>query len=252
MPEYKFNKKKDGVLHNFIANSSISYPADEGSLPKCVEIIKEVKLPGDAGAYYQRMRDQLQMARGNFNEMNNAFVRMRQISSGFMGYEDDETGEKAKFEFPDNPKLDLLLSSINEIDPDEKIIVFFDFNYSGERILKELTKQKISALLMYGKTKDVALVRDQFLKDKKKRVLLLQNKLGIGINVQVSRYNFFFESPVSAIDRKQCVGRFVRQHSLFKTVFQYDLVMKDTVDYDVLKFHREGGDLFESIVRGAK
>lgn len=252
MPEYNFNKKQETLLHDFIANSSISYPADEGSLPQCVEIIKEVKLPSDAGSYYDKMREQLQASRGNFNEIKNAFVRMRQISSGFMGYEDDETGEKAKFEFPDNPKLDLLMSLLGEMDPDDKVIVFFDFNYSGERILNELKQQKIDALLMYGKTKDTALVRDQFLKDKKKRVLLLQNKLGIGINVQVSRYNIFFESPVSAIDRKQCVGRFVRQHSAFKTVFQYDLVMKDSVDLDILRFHKEGGDLFEAIVRGQK
>lgn len=251
-PEYKFDKKKQDLLHDFIANSSIAYPADEGSLPKCVEIVKEVELPSDAGSYYERMREQLAAAHGNFNEMQNAFVRMRQISSGFMGYEDDETGERAKFEFPDNPKLDLLMSLINSMDPEHKVIVFFDFNYSGERILKELKKQKIDAVLLYGKTKDPALARDEFLKNKKKRVLLLQNKLGVGINVQVSRYNFFFESPVSAIDRKQCVGRFVRQHSLFKTVFQYDLVMKDTVDLDVLAFHKEGGDLFDKIIRGSK
>lgn len=251
-PEFKFNKKQQDLLNDFIANASISYPADEGSLPKCVEIQKMIELPSDANQYYQRMREQLIAARGNFQETKNAFIRMRQISSGFMGYEDDETGERAKFEFPHNPKLDSLMAMLSDMDPSEKSIVFVDFNYSGERILKECKQAKIDAVLLYGKTKDPAATRDAFVKDPKKRVLILQNKLGVGLNVQVGRYGIFFESPVSAIDRKQCVGRFVRQHSLFKTVFQYDLLMKDTVDEQVLKFHKEGGDLFERIISGIK
>jgi SNF2 family DNA or RNA helicase len=249
-PEYKFNKKQQHLLNDFIANRSIAYPADEGSLPKCVEIQKIIQLPEDAGSYYQRMRDQLVAAQGNFNEMKNAFVRMRQISSGFLGYEDDETGEKCKFEFPDNPKLDSLMSLLQSIDLEHKVIVFVDFNYSGERILRELKEAKIVAGLLYGKTKNVEQVRDAFVNDKKQQVLILQNRMGVGLNLQCSRYGIYFESPVSAIDRTQCDGRFVRQHSLYKTVFKYDLIMKDTVDSDILKFHKEGGDLFESIIKG--
>jgi superfamily II DNA or RNA helicase len=252
MPEYKFNKKQQHLLNDFIANRSIAYPADEGSLPKCVSIQKIIELPADADVYYQQMREQLIAARGNYNESKNAFIRMRQISSGFIGYEDDETGQKAKFEFPDNPKLDYLLSLIQSIDPEHKIIVFVDFNYSGERILKLLKENKIQAGLLYGKTKDVEQVRDAFVKDKKQQVLILQNRMGVGLNLQCSRFGIYFESPVSAIDRVQCDGRFIRQHSLYKTVFSYDLLMKNTVDEQVLRYHREGGDLFERIIVGSK
>jgi hypothetical protein len=55
---------------------------------------------------------------------------------------------------------------------------------------------------------------------------------------------------LSAIDRKQCDGRFIRQHSLYKTVFKYDLLVKDTVDEQILRYHAEGGDLFERIIVG--
>jgi SNF2 family DNA or RNA helicase len=251
-PEYKFNKKQQKQLNDFIANRSISYPADEGSLPKVVPVLKEVELPTDAETYYSRFKDQLIAARGNYNESQNAFVRMRQISSGFVGYDDDETGERAKFEFPDNPKMDSLLSFLNSTNPDHKSIVFIDFNYSGERILKELKQAKIPALLLYGKTKDPEKVRDQFVQDPKSRVLILQNKLGVGLNIQVCRYGVFFESPVSAIDRKQCQRRVERQHSLYKTVFIYDLIMKNTVDEQILEFHKEGGNLFETVIRGKR
>lgn len=252
MPEYNFKKKSQGQLNDFIANASISYPADEGSLPQCVEIPKFVTLPGDAQAYYQRFKDQLIAAQGNFNETKNAFIRMRQISSGFIGYEDDETGEKAKFEFPDNPKLDLLLSLIQSTDPQHKIVVFIDFNYSGERILKELNKLKIPSLLMYGKTKDVQGTKTAFVQDPKKRVLILQNKMAAGLNIQVAKYGFFYENPVSTIEKKQARRRVERQHSLHKTVFIYNFIMRNTVDEQILEYHKEGGDLYEGIIRGIK
>ena len=249
-PTYKFDKTKEGLLNDIIANRSISYPADEGSLPECVSIQKYVALPEDAGTYYKKFKDELIAARGNYHETKNAFLRMRQISSGFVGYQDDETGERAKFEFPDNPKLDMLVSLLSTVHQEHKSIVFFDFNYSGELILETLKKEKIEAVLLYGKTKDVDKARNEFMTNDKKRVLILQNRFGIGLNVQIAKYGFFHESPVSAILRKQCRGRFVRQHSSNKTVFEYDLLMADTVDSTILEFHKEGGDLFDAIIRG--
>lgn len=250
MPEYNFDKKKQAQLNDLIANASISYPADEGSLPACIDVQKFISLPADANTYYERFKETLIAARGNYNETKNAFIRMRQISSGFVGYEDDETGEKAKFEFPDNPKLDLLMSLLTSMQEDHKCVVFVEFNYSGERILKELNRAKIPALLLYGKTKDVQATKTAFVKDKKKRILILQNKMAAGLNIQVAKYGIFYESPVSAIDRKQAKRRVERQHSLYKTVFIYDLLMRGTVDEQILLYHKEGGDLYEGIIRG--
>jgi superfamily II DNA or RNA helicase len=247
--EHQFDKKKTNLLHDLIAHNSISYPVDEGSLPARVDVSKYITMTEDAQAYYDRFRQELIAAKGNFMETKNAFLRLRQISSGFVGYQDDETGERAKFEFPENPKLDMLMSILSSLDPAHKAIVFVDFNYSGERILKELKAEKIDASLLYGKTKDQEKVRDQFVNDPKKWVLILQNKLGTGLNIQVARYGIYFESPVSAIDRKQTQRRVERQHSLYKTIFIYDLIVQDTVDEKILQFHKEGGDLFESIIR---
>lgn len=250
MPEYKFSKKQKGLLNKFIANQSISFPADEGSLPECVPVAKFISLGTDADSYYQRFKDALVAARGNFQESQNAFIRMRQISSGFIGFEDDETGEKAKIEFPENPKLELLTSVLQSVYQQHKSIVFFEFNFSGERIIKELKKLKINAQIIYGKTKDVEDAKRQFMQNDKVRVLLLQNRMGAGLNIQVAKYGIFYESPVSAIMRKQCQRRVERQHSLHKTVFIYDLLMRGTVDEQILQFHKEGGDLFEAIIRG--
>lgn len=247
-PEYHFLKKNEESLQGMLANASIAYAADEASLPERINIQKFVSLGTDATSYYNRFKDQLIAARGNFQETKNAFLRLRQISSGFIGYEDDETGERAKFEFPDNPKMDLLLSLLSSMQEEYKAIVFFEFTYSGERILDELKKLKIPAVLMYGKTKDVNAARQEFLN--KKRVLILQNKFGVGLNVQVARYGIHFESAVSAITRKQCDARVHRQHSSHESVFMYDLLVRDTVDAKILEFHREGSELMQAIVHG--
>lgn len=246
-PEYRFLKKNQPLLNEFIQNRSISFPAEEGSLPQCVTIKKFVTLGSDATAYYERYKEQLIAAQGNFQETKNAFIRMRQISSGFVGYEDDETGERCKLELPDNPKLDLLMTVLPTLQ--HKSIVFFEFTYSGERILKELKKAKIGAEIIYGKTRDVEAAKRNFMQNDKTRVLLLQNRMGQGLNVQIAKYGFFYEAPVSAILHKQCKRRVERQHSLYKTVFIYYLLMRGGVDEQILEFHEEGGNLFENIIR---
>ena len=248
--EYKFAKRKKQELNDFIANRSIEFEADKASLPGCVDVRKYVSLDGDANAYYQRFKDQLMAAQGNLVESKSAFIRMRQISSGFIGFEDDETGEKAKFEFPENPKLEMLLSILRSTRPEYKVVIFFEFTYSGDKILDELKKNKIGAQIIYGKTKDVEAAKQKFMQDVKTRVLLLQCRMAAGLNIQVAKYGIFYESPVSAIKRKQCKRRVERQHALHKTVFIYDLLMKNTVDEQILDFHAEGGDLFEAIIRG--
>jgi superfamily II DNA or RNA helicase len=249
-PTYKFDTTKETLLNDIISNKSISYPADEGSLPECVSIQKYVSLPEDAGVYYNKFKQELIAAKGNYHETKNAFLRLRQISSGFVGYQDDETGERSKFEFPDNPKLDLLVSMLKTVQEDHKSIVFFEFTFSGEKILEALKKEKIDSVLLYGNTKDVDKARNEFMTKPKKRVLILQNRFGIGMNVQIAKYLCFYESPVSAILRKQCRGRVVRQHSLYKTVFEYDLLVEGTMDSKILEFHKEGCDLFDAIIRG--
>jgi SNF2 family DNA or RNA helicase len=248
--EYHFDKRKNGLLHTMLANRSISYEADAASLPAVVPIKKAVALPEEAHVYYERARQAILDAKGNFRELRNAFMRMRQISSGFVGYSDDEAGEKAKFVFPQNSKLEMLLSIVASIRPDHKVIVFTEFTYSGERILKELTDMGIGAVHLYGKSKHVDKLRDQFKYDQKIQVLILQNAFGKGLNVQVAKYGIFYESPVSAIDRKQCRRRVERQHSLYKSVFIYDLVTAGTLDEKILSFAQEGANLFDAIVRG--
>ena len=248
--EYTFDKKKQDLLHKFIANKSIDFESAKGTLPECTYTKEVVRMPEEAQAYYRKFRDALVAARGNYQEGKNAFIRLRQISSGFVGFTDDETGEKAKFAFPDNPKLDMLLSILRGTKEGEKNIIFFDFTWSGERLLEALKKSGRGAVLLYGKTKNVDAVRQQFMDDPRVQDLVLQNKFGVGLNIQIARSGIFYESPISAIVRKQCRGRFVRQHALHKRVNEIDLVMDGTIDAQILENIKEGGDLLKRIING--
>ena len=58
----------------------------------------------------------------------------------------------------------------------------------------------------------------------------------------------FFESPVSVIDREQAERR-LRRDGQEHTVFQYDPVVRGSVDRKILHFHAEGEDLMQALLR---
>lgn len=248
---YVFDKKKKPLLNRVLANRSIRYEADEADLPRVVPVIKKVTLPQDIQTYYNQARGAVIAAHGNYQEMKNAFLRMRQLSSGFLGYVDDETGAKAKFEFPTNPKLDMLLGIVEAIPRHQKIIIYIDFIFSGRKIGAELDNLGIEHADLYGVVKNEGEVLRRYKADPKCNTLLLSNSTGgFGLNLQVTKYGIYYESPVSTIVRRQTERRFIRQESPHQTVFRYDLVARGTADEQILLYHKQGGDLFQAIVQG--
>jgi len=247
--EYKFKKDGKKLLSHFLDHGSITYPADEADLPKVSRIPRHVSLGETAEAYYERAKEQIMAAQGNYSEMKNAFMRMRQISSGFIGYRDDETGLKAKFSFDTNPKLELLETVMLEIDPKYKVIVFHEFQYSAKVISEMLGDIGIGHVNIYGDVKDPRGLRNQWRDNPKKQVLVLSNSSGgYGLNLQAAKYGIYYESPVGAILRKQTEKRFDRQYSLHKKIFMLDLIVRGTADQSILDFHAEGRSLWKAIL----
>jgi SNF2 family DNA or RNA helicase len=250
--DFKFDAKKKPLLNQFLADSSIEYEANAADLPMCTPLKKYATLPGDAEVYYERAKQSLIESHGNYNEIKNVFLRMRQISSGFVGYGDDETGERAKLIFPHNPKMDALLAFCESIRPENKAIIFFDFTYSGERIVAELKKLGLTAAILHGKTKEADLrkIKEDFNKTRRLQFLVLQNEFGIGLNIQVAKYGLYYESPVSAVMRYQTRRRVERQFAKHDRVFIVDFITRGTMDERILEFHKTGQNLLESLVRG--
>lgn len=249
--EHEFIAKKAGELHRLLAHRSITIEADEASLPPVVARVREIDLPRDAEDYAAMARDAILRARGNYQETKNAFLRMRQISSGFLGYTDDETGRRAKFTFDECPKLESLISKIQSVAGKYKMVVFHEFIYSGDRICAELARLKIGcARAGAGTKKTIKEERRRFVEDDACRVFVVSNKMAQGPNLQVAKYVEFFESPVDPKTRKQARRRVERQHSEHDRVFVTDYVVRGTYDARILRYLAQGQDLFEVIIRG--
>ena len=249
---YHFEKSMHGKLNRTLAHRSLRYEVDESDLPPLIPRVKEVSLPADARVYLERAQEAIKQAHGNYREMKNAFLTMRQLSSGWLGYHDDEEGVKAKFVFPQNPKLESLLDTIDSVVDQHKLIVFYQYTFSSDLICRELKDMGVGFLRLYGGTKKHEELLDRFDNDQKARVLVMQCDMGFGPNFQVAKYGLFFEAPVSPIVRKQCQRRFERQHSQHDKVFRYDYVVKGTYDQKILDALEEGKNLFDQIMDGKK
>lgn len=248
--DYTFDQRKMGLLHRTISHSAIRFKAREADLPRVVPITKNIVLPESTSAYFEKAKKALVDAKGDFSMMNNAFLRMRQISSGWIGYKDDTEGRKAEFEFADNPKLEAMLETIDTIDPADKILIFHDFVFSGSIIARELDARKIKYVRLWHGTKDVKAIRKQFDEDPDTRIFILNSAGAFGLNLQVAKYALTFERLVSVIMYTQIRRRIERQFSQHDRIFIYDFVTKNTMDERIIRFHSEGKALFDGIVEG--
>lgn len=251
--DYKFKKEMEETLHDFLKNRSISYEVDEGDLPAVSFIPVEVRFPIDTIDYYTRAKQTLIRAHGNFQEMKSAFIRMRQIASGFVGYKDDETGTRAEFAFEENPKVEKTVQLIEQMPAGRKMLVFHEYVFTGSRLAKELRDRGIGFARLGKGGGEPGAEKKRFKHDKNCRVLIINNKAGaFGLNLQVANYIVLLERPLSYIFYKQALRRAIRQYSAFKRVFVYDLRMKNSVDLRIVQFHKQGGDLLKAIIRNPR
>lgn len=263
---YTFKPRLQGKLSRMVQHRSITYTADECiDLPPIRRVVEEFSLPEDTRAYYKKVLEELVEAKGSLRAIENVFLRMRQLSSGYLGVKDDETGERAEIEFDQNPKLGLLTDLVLSLPEGRKALVFYQYTYSGRRIVKALTdaferglgadkpvaaKERDKVVWLWSGTKNPRQALAQFMDDPKTRVAVINNQVGAYSldGLQVANYEFHYETAVSVIDRTQAERRIVRNGQKHKTCFIYDLVARGTADQRVLEFHKEGKDLFAALM----
>jgi SNF2 family DNA or RNA helicase len=248
--EWKFNKAMAGTLNQFLNHRSITIEADAADLPHLTPLKRYATLGEDAESYYERAKETILASRGDYQEMKNAFLRARQISSGFLGFKNDETGERASFVFEKQPKLEALEDYIlDHIKPRDKFIIFHEFKFSGKQICDMLTRNGIQWRLLNGDTKDPDEAKKSFRDNPKVTAFVLNNNAGgFGLNIQVAKYGLYYEAPTSPIIRKQTQRRFERQYSPHKRVFLVDFIVRGTADETILGYHAEGRALWRSIL----
>lgn len=250
--DYTFKKKMLPKLTELMQHRSIAYSSEECGIHIKVEpIIEEVRFSEEAAIYYKKAVDSIIAAKGNLREVKNVFLRMRQLSSGFVGFKDDETGERAEVEFDENPKFDRQVELLEEVPRDTKSVVFYEFTFSGRKLADAAKKLGLNPVWLWSGTKDSSAELRRFEKDNNCRTAIIQWRVGAysldGLQ-DVASYSFFYESPVSAIDREQAERRLRRQGQK-KLVRQYDLITRGSADAKILAFHAEAEDLMKAVLR---
>lgn len=251
--EHKFNSKKEKLLHEMIAHRSIRYSEDELSdVPPVVRKNIEVEFTQEIQAYYNRalngLREEL---KGGFKTLENGFMKLRQLSSGFLYFKNEK--ERISLDFDPNPKIDALEELLLSIKDEDKVIIFCDFIETGNKIEELLNKLKIMYVRLYGGTKDSDRENAQklFTNSRHHRVFLANSQSGgTSLNLQVAKYGIFFESPIDPITRKQAEKRFTGARQQHKIAFIYDIIMKDSKDEAILQSIAEGKSIFDAIIEG--
>jgi hypothetical protein len=251
-PEFKFKRNMEDKLADIIQHNSMTYTADECiDLPPVRRIPVPIKLTQEIKDYYREVIEEAIEAKGDKTIMKNAFLRMRQLSSGFIGLKDDETGEKATIEFEHNPKLEWTLDFLDALPRNRKVLIFYQYTVSGRRISKEIKEQfDVEPVWLWSGTKNAGKEIERFMSDPDTPFAVINNQVGAFSldGLQVANYEVFFESPLSVIDRSQAERRIIRQGQKHRKCFLYDPVVEGTVDEKILEFHQEGRDLFKSLL----
>jgi SNF2 family DNA or RNA helicase len=249
--DWVFNPKMEGILNKKILHSSIRYAESEAlDLPDKVYIKYKMKFPEENFKYHRIVVERLieDLKTKNLQKIENTFMALRQISAGFLKVKHEDEEEATIIDFKNNPKLNAIEELLLEIPEDEKIVIFNEFIKSGDMISETLEKININYVRLYSKTKDKELAKDTFLNNPECRVFLANSQsAALALNLQLSRYCIFYESPVSPIVRQQAEKRVHRAGSK-KRVFYYDLIIKQSIDAKILKYIKEGEDLFNALI----
>lgn len=247
--EEVFDEGKRKLLNEVIQHRSLFYSAAEcGDVPKVSNIPERLTWSDEAKLYYDRVKEECKIAGQEARLNPNAYIRMRQITSGYVGYETDDG--RAKLVFDENPKLERLLQLIREIPPDCKIMVYHEYQFTHTLICDALAKRKIPFAELWGKSKDAAAQYSRFLEDHKCRIMVANYRMVAGGNPhKVCNYMYYFESPPDPITRKQSYERIVRPGQPRKA-FCYDPHFPGDVGEKILMALKHGQNFYQQVVQG--
>lgn len=248
--ESVFDETKAPLFHRWIQNRSIRYADTEClDLPRKIPRTIKRKFTDEQREHYLKALEGMVAAAGDFTEQGNCFVSMRRITSGYTVWK-DEAGTQHVYRFNVNPKMDVLEQTLDEAG-DKKVIVYYDYTETGRLIHDRLNSMKIRNEWVWSGNRNQSASIALFKNNLDVRVLVAQQEcVGTGLNLQMAKYVFFFESPVSPINRKQAEKRTAERGGQTDRVYVIDPVIEKSIDLRVLSFIEEGNDLFASLVEG--
>jgi len=245
---WHFDRSKKRHLARTVRHGSIRFARkDVMDLPPIVETRVPVVWSKEVWQHHQKIVDELEQAQGNFTLVENAYIRMRGLTAGYLKVIDSEAGEHV-IKFKDNAKVEAVVDRVKLVEPKDSQVVVCTYTPTGDIIESRFKDHGIKCLRLYGKTKDKAGLLRRY--KQQGGVLLLQWQAGAyGLNLQVANYMHVVEGPTEPKARKQLITRLHRGGQQ-KTVFVYDYHVKGSVDDKILDALDQGKDLREAIIEG--
>lgn len=247
--DYVFDKKKMPLLEQLLSSISISYElGDTQKLDVRPGIVTLTLSPAQQQAYDEQLA-KAEAAR-NDEDMapENVYVRLRQISAGFLPFVDNE-GTQRIVKFPGASKLAWLAEFLDNYDSSYQMLIFHEFTPSGRHISALLTDRGINFRWLWGGAKD----KNEIIRDFQKgraRVLLANTAAGsMAIDLPQADYLLFFDSPACPKIRAQAEARPMSRGS--KPLYIDDLVCSPT-DQKVLGFIKEGKNVMHQLAGRGK
>lgn len=213
-------------------------------------ITKNVRVgltPFQHGKYQEALAGLLEMGDGDEKETTQltALIYCQEIVNhpGLIGFDHTYKSEK----------LDALVEMLTEDGEfhDEKIIVFTRFKEMVNIALPVLEKHGVKCVRVTGDENEdqrrSAMKSFQDLNDPT-RVIFITMAGGDAINLQSAKALVFFDSPWSAGDYLQILGRMIRIGSGHSNCYAVHMVCKDTIDDRVMQVVRKKMRLIEQVI----
>lgn len=218
------------------------------TLPGVVHNEMRVELNPAAVKIYKTLRDELvaQIGDGVVTGANplTKTIRLRQIVAGYV-VQDGEPDEPRVVHWVDSSKADALRDVLEDIPPDEKIVVFCDYRPELDQVREIAEKLGRVYGEVSGARKDLT---DRGEYSPECTMLGVQYQSGgVGIDLTAARYVFFFSPTWSLTNYEQALKRLHRPGQR-RTVFAYNLVASGTVDEVVYRALQEKRDVVEAVL----
>ena len=152
----------------------------------------------------------------------------------------------------DSEKLDALMDLLVDGQFDgEKVIIFTKFRKMVDILMRTLEEKKIGAVRITGSENEKQRkdAQDAFQDVKSDtKVICITTAATEAINLQAAKAIIFYDTPWSAGDFLQALGRMIRIGSLHDRCFAVHLVADDTIDDRVMKVLEKKMVLVESVL----
>jgi hypothetical protein len=234
-----------GKLQHMVMSLALSDIQDTNVISNVIEL---TMLPKQRAAYRLAIGDHIEATkeRASRQAIENIFLRLRQIASGFTVVTDPDTDEQHILDL-DCAKLDWLEETFADIGDEFKVVIFHEYTHSGERLVQLFKKLKIKCGWIYGGTPmgERRKIIDRFQEGDLPVIISNAATGGTAINLSRADWLLFYESPPGVISRKQAESRPLARGE--RPLVMDDLVCA-SIEQRILDFNAEGKSFLDALV----